>query len=59
MKAYLDIVKNVLENGEKKTDRTGTGTITISGVIFKHDMKNGFPLLTTKKIYDFNPPQIL
>ncbi len=50
MKAYLDIVKNVLNNGEKKTDRTGTGTLAISGVIFKHDMKNGFPLLTTKKI---------
>jgi len=50
MKAYLDIVKNVLENGEKKTDRTGTGTLTISGIIFKHDMKDGFPLLTTKKI---------
>src|SRR3989344_9525013 len=50
MKAYLDIVKNVLENGEKKTDRTGTGTLTIAGTIFKHDMKNGFPLLTTKKV---------
>lgn len=49
MRAYLDIVKNVLENGEKKTDRTGTGTLAIAGAIFKHDMKNGFPLLTTKK----------
>ncbi len=50
MKAYLDIVKNVLENGEKKTDRTGTGTLAISGAILRHDMKDGFPLLTTKKI---------
>lgn len=50
MKSYLDIVKNVLENGEKKTDRTGTGTLTISGTIFQHDMKNGFPLITTKKM---------
>ena len=49
MKAYLYIVKNVLENGERKTDRTGTGTISIAGTIFQHDMKNGFPLLTTKK----------
>ncbi|MEK7088970.1 MAG: thymidylate synthase, partial [Patescibacteria group bacterium] len=50
MKAYLDIVKNVLENGEKKTDRTGTNTLAIAGTIFKYDMKNGFPLLTTKKV---------
>ncbi len=50
MKAYLDIVKNVLENGEKKTDRTGTGTLAIAGATFRHDMRDGFPLLTTKKI---------
>src|SRR3989344_8578068 len=50
MKAYLDIVRNVLEDGEKKTDRTGTGTLTIPGTIFKHNMKDGFPLLTTKKV---------
>ena len=35
---------------KKKTDRTGTGTLAIAGAIFKHDMKDGFPLLTTKKI---------
>ncbi len=50
MQAYLDIVKNILEKGEQKTDRTGTGTLAIAGTIFKHDMKDGFPLLTTKKV---------
>jgi len=50
MKAYLDIVKNILEHGEQKTDRTGTGTLAIAGAMFKHDMKDGFPLLTTKKV---------
>ncbi|NCO04590.1 MAG: thymidylate synthase [Candidatus Magasanikbacteria bacterium] len=50
MKAYLDIVKNILENGQKKHDRTGTGTIAIAGAMFEHDMKQGFPLLTTKKM---------
>jgi thymidylate synthase len=50
MQAYLDIVRKVLETGEKKDDRTGTGTIAIAGAMFEHDMANGFPLLTTKKV---------
>ncbi len=50
MKQYLDIVKTVLETGEEKQDRTGTGTLAIAGAMFEHDMANGFPLLTTKKI---------
>ncbi len=50
MKTYLDIVKKVLVEGQTKEDRTGTGTLTIAGAMFQHDMKNGFPLLTTKKI---------
>ena len=50
MKAYLDIVKNVLENGEKVNTRQGTPAYTIAGAIFEHDMSKGFPLLTTKKI---------
>ena len=50
MHAYLDIVRNILENGEKKEDRTGTGTIAIAGAMFQHDMSKGFPLLTTKKV---------
>ena len=50
MHAYLEIIKKILETGEEKTDRTGTGTLAIAGAIFEHDMKNGFPLLTTKKV---------
>ncbi len=50
MKAYLDIVRNVLENGERKANRTGTDTIAIAGAIFEHDMSKGFPMLTTKKV---------
>ncbi|MBU0649213.1 thymidylate synthase [Patescibacteria group bacterium] len=50
MKAYLDIIKNILENGERKENRTGVDTIALAGTMFQHDMKNGFPLLTTKKV---------
>ncbi len=50
MKAYLDIVKNVLENGVKIETRQGTPAYTIAGAIFEHDMSKGFPLLTTKKV---------
>ena len=50
MEAYLDLVEKVLTNGVLKPNRTGTDTIAIEGYTFKHDMKNGFPLLTTKKI---------
>ncbi len=50
MKAYLDIVKKILDTGVKKEDRTGTGTIAISGAMFEHDMSKGFPLLTTKSV---------
>ncbi len=50
MKAYLDIVKHILEHGEKKENRTGTDTIAIAGCIFEHEMSQGFPLLTTKKV---------
>ena len=49
MKVYLDIVKNILEKGERKANRTGVDTIAIAGAMFEHDMANGFPLLTTKK----------
>ena len=50
MKAYLDIVQNVLENGEKVSTRQGVNAYTIAGAIFEHDMSVGFPLLTTKKV---------
>ncbi len=50
MKAYLDIIQKILNHGQPKEDRTGTGTLAIAGAMFQHDMQNGFPLLTTKKI---------
>lgn len=49
MKAYLDIVKNVLDNGKNIDTRTGIKAHTIAGAVFEHDMSKGFPLLTTKK----------
>lgn len=50
MKAYHDILRQVLEEGTVSEDRTGTGTIKTTGAMFKHNMQDGFPLLTTKKI---------
>jgi thymidylate synthase len=50
MKAYLDIVQKILADGFKKKNRTGTDALTIAGAMFEHDMAEGFPLLTTKKI---------
>jgi thymidylate synthase len=50
MKAYLNIVKKVINEGIVKTDRTGTGTIAIAGAMFEHDMADGFPLITTKSV---------
>lgn len=50
MKAYLDTVKNILENGVYKMDRTRVGTIGVTGERFQHNMNEGFPLLTTKKM---------
>lgn len=50
MKEYLRIVQTILEKGQKKEDRTGTGTLSVPGMMFQHDMSEGFPLLTTKKI---------
>jgi len=50
MREYLRIVKEVMEHGMKKDDRTGTGTLSVPGMMFAHDMQAGFPLLTTKKM---------
>jgi thymidylate synthase len=50
MKAYLDIVKKVLEEGELVETRQGPKAYTMAGAIFEHDMSKGFPLLTTKKM---------
>lgn len=50
MESYLKLIDNVLTNGVKKENRTGIDTISITGAMFEHDMKTGFPLLTTKKM---------
>lgn len=50
-KQYLDIMRDILENGNEKSDRTGTGTKSLFSREIRHNMKDGFPLLTTKKLY--------
>ena len=49
-KRYQDLLQDILDNGVVKTDRTGTGTISVFGRQIKHKMSQGFPLLTTKKM---------
>ena len=51
MKQYLDILKEILENGVKREDRTGVGTLSIFGTQTRYDLSKGFPLLTTKKLF--------
>ena len=51
MKQYLDFIRYILENGEKKEDRTGVGTISTFGYQMRFDLSKGFPLLTTKKVF--------
>ena len=52
-KEYLELCKNILDNGINKEDRTGVGTKSIFGYQMKFDLNKGFPLLTTKKV-NFN-----
>ena len=51
MKQYLDILDRILKEGVQKSDRTGTGTISIFGTQSRYHLDDGFPLLTTKKLY--------
>lgn len=51
MRAYLELLQSVLEKGERRSDRTGVGTLSLFGYQTRYDLSEGFPLVTTKKVH--------
>jgi thymidylate synthase len=50
VRPYLDLIRDVLDRGERRTDRTGTGTLSVFGAQTRYDLRDGFPIVTTKKV---------
>ena len=51
MKQYLDLVRHIMKNGEEKSDRTGVGTLSVFGYQMRLDLRQGFPMITTKRLH--------